>query len=83
MATTKKSVLISQSRIREQIAQNLCKEGPLILGSLIETDLLHLVDLLTSDKNWVEENPIQTSLSKSFSLPGRDLIQVNLMFQID
>ena len=82
MATTKKSVLISQSRTREQIAQNLCKEGPLILGSLTKTDLLHLVDLLTSDKKWVEENPTQTSLSKSCNLLGRDLIQVNLMFQI-
>ena len=82
MATTKGSILVSQSRTMEQIAQNLCKEGPLILGSLTKTDLLHLIDLLTSDKKWVEENSTQTSLSKSFSMLGRDLVQVNLMFQI-
>ncbi|CBI37626.3 unnamed protein product, partial [Vitis vinifera] len=61
MATPKGSVLVSQSRTREQMAQNLRKEGPLVLGSLTETDLLHLVDLLISDKKWVEENPTQTS----------------------
>ena len=82
MATTKGSVFVSQSTTKEQIAQNLCKEGPLILGSLTKTDLLHLIDLLTSDKKWVEENSTQTSLSKSFSMLGRDLVQVNLMFQI-
>ena len=82
MAITKGSILVSQSRTRKQVAQNMCKEGPLILGSLIKTDLLHLVDLLTSNKKRVEENPTQTSLSKSFTLLGRDLVQVNLMFQI-
>ena len=56
MATTKGSILVSQSRTRKQIAQNMCKEGPLIHGSLTKTDLLHLVDLLISNKKRVEEN---------------------------
>lgn len=42
------------------MAQNLRKGRPLILQSLAETDMLHLVDLLISDKKWVEENPMQT-----------------------
>lgn len=36
------------------MAQNLQKHGPPILRSLSESDLLHLVDLLISDKKWVE-----------------------------
>lgn len=43
--------------LREQIAHNLQKEGPLDLRSLSKVDLLHLVDLLISDKKWVEECP--------------------------
>lgn len=42
------------------MAQNLREGGPLVLGSLMETDLLRMVDLLISDKKWVEENPTQT-----------------------
>ena len=57
MVITKGLILVS--RTREQIAQNLCKEGPLILRSLLETDLLHLVDLLTLDKKRVEETPLK------------------------
>lgn len=36
------------------MAQNLQKQGPPVLRSLSESDLLHLVDLLISDKKWVE-----------------------------
>lgn len=39
------------------MAQNLHKQGPSVLRNLIESDLLHLVDLLISDKKWVEECP--------------------------
>ncbi|KAG8383417.1 hypothetical protein BUALT_Bualt04G0010600 [Buddleja alternifolia] len=44
-----------QSRTRAHLAQNLQKQGPPILKSLPEGDLLHLVDLLISDKKWVDE----------------------------
>ena len=53
------------------MAQNLRKGGPLVLGSLMGTDLLHLVDLLISDKKWVEENPTQTSPFKVIQPVGK------------
>ena len=43
------------------MAENLLKEGPLTLRSLSNNDLLQLVDLLISDKKWIEECPSQTS----------------------
>ncbi|OIT40338.1 PREDICTED: uncharacterized protein LOC109236949 [Nicotiana attenuata] len=49
------SVLVLQSRTRAQMAQNLQQEGPSSLNSLSEGDALRLVDLLISDKKWVEE----------------------------
>ncbi|KAK9271706.1 hypothetical protein L1049_002069 [Liquidambar formosana] len=57
--TTKGSVLVSQAKTRLHMAQNLQKEGPLVLRSLKESDLLLLVDLLIADKKWVEECPSQ------------------------
>ncbi|CAB4313459.1 unnamed protein product [Prunus armeniaca] len=42
------------------MALNLQKEGPLFLRSLHKGDLVHLVDLLISEKKWVEESPSQT-----------------------
>lgn len=39
------------------MAYNLRKEGPSVLRNLTESDLLHLVHLLISDKKWVEEYP--------------------------
>ncbi|KAF9666032.1 hypothetical protein SADUNF_Sadunf16G0186700 [Salix dunnii] len=51
------SLIISQSGTREQLAQNLQKEGPLILRSLSESDVLQLVDMLISEKKWIEECP--------------------------
>ncbi|KAA8530997.1 hypothetical protein F0562_005712 [Nyssa sinensis] len=54
------SVLVSQFRTRKQMAQHLQKQGPLVLSSLNESDLLHLVDLLISEKKWVGECPSQT-----------------------
>ncbi|XP_042494475.1 uncharacterized protein LOC122073867 [Macadamia integrifolia] len=58
--TPKGSILVSQSKTREQMGQKLQKEGPIVLNNLIESDLLHLVDLLISEKKWVEECPSQT-----------------------
>ncbi|VVA10333.1 PREDICTED: endonuclease or glycosyl [Prunus dulcis] len=69
MDTPKGSVLASESRTREQMALNLQKEGPLFLRSLCKSDLVHLVDLLISEKKWVEESPSQTS---PFKLTYRD-----------
>ncbi|XP_051127271.1 uncharacterized protein LOC127248790 [Andrographis paniculata] len=53
--TTQGAAVFSQSRTRENLVQNLQKQGPLMLKSLPESDLLHLIDLLISDKKWVEE----------------------------
>lgn len=50
------SVLILHSMSREQMAHNLQKHGPLVLRRLSQNDLLQLVDLLISDKRWVEES---------------------------
>ncbi|KAL6227941.1 hypothetical protein ACLB2K_001895 [Fragaria x ananassa] len=60
MGTPKGSVIISESRTREEMALNLQKEGPMVLRSLAKCDLLQLVDLLISEKKWVEEFPSQT-----------------------
>lgn len=43
--------------LREHLAHKLQKEGPFALRSLSKVDLLHLVDMLISDKKWVEECP--------------------------
>lgn len=68
------SVVVSQSRTREQMAQNLQKEGPLALRSLSEHDLLLLVDLLISEMKWVEECPSQTSPFKLTLPVGKSLV---------
>ncbi|KAJ6697478.1 hypothetical protein OIU85_003814 [Salix viminalis] len=57
IVTKKGSLLISQSSTRKQIARNLQKEGPLVLRSLNESDVLQLVDMIISEKKWVEECP--------------------------
>ncbi|KAG7982970.1 hypothetical protein I3843_04G080100 [Carya illinoinensis] len=61
LGTVRGSVIVSQSRTREQMAQNMRKEGPPALRSLSESDVLHLVDLLISEMKWMEEHPSQTS----------------------
>ncbi|GMI99378.1 Mitochondrial Nuclease2 [Hibiscus trionum] len=65
------SLFVTQSRTREEMAENLLKEGPLVLRSLSKTDLLHLVDLLISDKKWVEECPSQVPPFKITKAVGR------------
>ncbi|XP_052189566.1 uncharacterized protein LOC127799512 isoform X2 [Diospyros lotus] len=51
------SILVLQSRSREQLAQNLQQQGPSVIRCLGQDDLLNLVDLLISDKKWVTECP--------------------------
>ncbi|XP_059307914.1 uncharacterized protein LOC132059346 isoform X1 [Lycium ferocissimum] len=55
LITSHGSVLVLQSRTRAQMAQNLQREGPAFLNSLSEGDALRLVDMLTSDRKWVDE----------------------------
>ncbi|KAK9110505.1 hypothetical protein Sjap_018565 [Stephania japonica] len=56
----KGSALISQSKTRELLAQEIQKEGLAICNTLSFDDLLQLVDLLISEKKWVVETPSQT-----------------------
>ncbi|XP_061342859.1 uncharacterized protein LOC133289022 [Gastrolobium bilobum] len=53
------SLLFSQSRSREDMAHKLQKDGPLVLRSLTEKDILQVVDLLIAEKKWLEESPSQ------------------------
>lgn len=57
---TKGTNLIYQSKTREQLAQRLQKVGPSHLSSLSEGDLNHMVDLLISEKKWLEESTGRT-----------------------
>ncbi|CAN0877442.1 Meiosis regulator and mRNA stability factor 1 [Linum grandiflorum] len=59
--TQKGSLAITESKSREQMATNLQNEGPLVLKSLKESDLLQLVDILISEKKWVDECPSEAS----------------------
>ncbi|XP_031264225.1 uncharacterized protein LOC116122522 [Pistacia vera] len=61
MDSPRGSVIVTQSRTREQLAQCLRKEGPLALRDLSDSDLLNLVDMLISEKKWVEESPSEIS----------------------
>jgi len=45
--------------IREDMAYKLLKDGPPVLRSLTEEDILQLVELLISEKKWLEEIPSQ------------------------
>ncbi|KAL0333016.1 UNVERIFIED_CONTAM: hypothetical protein Scaly_2203100 [Sesamum calycinum] len=58
---------------KEHLAQNLQKQGPPVLGSLSEGDLLHLVDLLISDKKWVEVDDSRTFPFRLSRLAGKHL----------
>lgn len=64
-------ILLYMIRVREEMAQNLQNEGPLAHRSLSESDLLHLVDLLISERKWVVECPSQTSPFKLTSSIGK------------
>ncbi|KAL9264769.1 Meiosis regulator and mRNA stability factor 1-like protein [Drosera capensis] len=54
------SQIILNSRNREDLAQAMQKGGPKALQSLCLFDLLHLVDLVISEKKWIEECPLKT-----------------------
>ncbi|KDP35317.1 hypothetical protein JCGZ_09476 [Jatropha curcas] len=43
------------------MARNLLKDGPMVCRSISETDALRLVDILISEKKWVEEYPSEAS----------------------
>ncbi|RAL51599.1 hypothetical protein DM860_011101 [Cuscuta australis] len=53
--TKQGSTLVLQSRTRLEMSQNLKDCGPSCIRSLCESDLLRLVELLITDKRWVEE----------------------------
>ncbi|CAK8567852.1 unnamed protein product [Lathyrus sativus] len=57
--TPKGSLLISQSRSREDLAHKLQKHGPMTLKSFAENDIFQLVELLIAEKKWLEESPSQ------------------------
>ncbi|KAK5786227.1 hypothetical protein PVK06_040859 [Gossypium arboreum] len=65
------SLSVTQSRTKEEMAENLLKEGAFVLRSLSNTDLLHLVDLLISVKKWIEERPSQASPFKIIKAAGK------------
>ncbi|KAL5714926.1 hypothetical protein ACHQM5_016825 [Ranunculus cassubicifolius] len=56
LQTQEGSSLITHSLSREQMAQKMQKEGPPLINALCITDLSRLVELLISDKKWVEES---------------------------
>ncbi|KAL4588403.1 hypothetical protein LXL04_001288 [Taraxacum kok-saghyz] len=57
LETSKHSASIFQSKTRHEMGQKLQQFGPSPFQSLSEKDLLHLVDLLISEKKWVVETP--------------------------
>ncbi|KAJ8765709.1 hypothetical protein K2173_014831 [Erythroxylum novogranatense] len=59
--TQKGSLIISQSMTRKEMALTMQKEGPLVLKSLSESDVVRLVDILIAEKRWVEEYPTKAS----------------------
>lgn len=60
LETSKGSVSVLQSKTRQEMVQNLQRFGPCRLQSLSEKHILHLVELLISEKKWVVESPSQT-----------------------
>ncbi|WJX34602.1 hypothetical protein P8452_22702 [Trifolium repens] len=55
----KGSLLISQSRSREDLVRKLQKYQPIVLKSLAENDIFQLVELLIAEQKWLEESPSQ------------------------
>ncbi|KAJ4827763.1 hypothetical protein Tsubulata_020863 [Turnera subulata] len=46
---------------RKEMAKNLQEEGPLVLRSVNESDVLKFVDMMISEKKWIEEHPSEAS----------------------
>lgn len=66
------SALTSRSMTREELAKNLQKEGPFILKARRENQFRLLVDILISEKKWIEERlswtcPFKLTLSANES----------------
>ncbi|KAK9070942.1 hypothetical protein SSX86_009510 [Deinandra increscens subsp. villosa] len=60
LESSKGSASILQSKTRQEMVHNLQQFGPSQLQSLTEKHILHLVDLLISEKKWVVENTSRT-----------------------
>ncbi|XP_028230600.1 uncharacterized protein LOC114410891 [Glycine soja] len=58
--TLRGSLIVSQSKNREDMARKLRKNGPPVFRSLSKKDILQLLELLISEKKWLEESPTQT-----------------------
>ncbi|KAL3630107.1 hypothetical protein CASFOL_023091 [Castilleja foliolosa] len=55
VGTPQGSAIFSKSLTREHLARNLQKQGSQSLKLLAKPELLHLVNLLISNKKWIEE----------------------------
>ncbi|KAL9679786.1 hypothetical protein QQ045_017654 [Rhodiola kirilowii] len=53
--------VISKSISRPQMARELKNQGPSVLSSYGDDDILYLVNLLIDDKKWIKESPSKTS----------------------
>ncbi|KAI7748528.1 hypothetical protein M8C21_024096 [Ambrosia artemisiifolia] len=60
LESSKGSASILQSKTRQEMVHNFQKFGPSQLQSISENHILHLVDMLISEKKWVVENPSRT-----------------------
>ncbi|KAG9444279.1 hypothetical protein H6P81_015619 [Aristolochia fimbriata] len=56
LQTAKAFALVSRSRTRAQLELELQREGPHILKTLDPQNLSHLVDVIISEKKWVQEH---------------------------
>ncbi|BAT79197.1 hypothetical protein LR48_Vigan04g132500 [Vigna angularis] len=70
--TLKGSFIVSQSKNREDMAYKLLKDGPPVIRSLTEEDILQLVELLILKKKWLEEIPSQIFSFKVIKLVQRN-----------
>ncbi|CAI9109093.1 OLC1v1008835C1 [Oldenlandia corymbosa var. corymbosa] len=57
LGTHEASAIIKLSRTRRQLLQDLKTQGPPVLTSLSEADLIHLAELMILDKKWIIESP--------------------------
>ncbi|KAI9108670.1 hypothetical protein K1719_020317 [Acacia pycnantha] len=82
--SSKGAILVFHSRSRKDMALSFKKYGPHVLHSLSENDLLLLVDLLISEKKWLEERPSQTFPFRAIpSRTTRSNLQKSSEFEVD
>ncbi|XP_042416210.1 uncharacterized protein LOC122005289 [Zingiber officinale] len=60
LLTSKGAELISKSRTRDQVVHGLQKEGPWVLKDLSKAQLLDLVNLMITEKKWINVSIFQT-----------------------